>query len=569
MQRSGDVSVSDLLASAKKLKRPWIKDHRGLPPAALLGSESFLHSILPCIKSLLVSDDGWDDDMTEHGYVKQKVAGSTDSNKLRGIMPNSTCLRLLTNIVLARVKPYSDRYSHEQGTDVLVLAGKKGGQPLDIVSVAQFALQCARDDGDRGAFGHFDIRNYHDSLSWTEIWRSQRRRGIPDVWSVAALRLQRCPKLALAVRSTMTRYLMRSRGAITGNALAPWFGRLLVEDAFVAVQADTDPLCYRFMDVRLKPMAWSDNVVGFAKSVPDVARLLSKIAQRLEQTHLFLKNGSLEIVPASTRRSQWHAIKEGPYTFDVVDESKILGYHVACNGDTSRSRATLTGALRGSAATLDRKFSLATPTLRGNWWKQQFRGLVAYFAAFLGLTSTILRQMETISNLGARRIACLRRGYNVHERLTSIKSQHKCHVDLFYVQTVVKWVGHCFRHPLHPISQLLSLPLDGRLNDLRSSGTETPVSNASDWAWRALRAVGLDVDFPVSGRPAVRGASGFVFRWGEGWFGPIRDGGVGWHFERTAKLEVDRRVQILLRLFSKSGGSQLSLANGALALTNE
>ena len=63
----------------------------------------------------------------------------------------------------------------------------------------------------------------------------------------------------------------------------------------------------------------------------------------------------------------------------------------------------------------------------------------------------------------------------------------------------------------------------------------------------------------MAGRPAVRGQSGYAFRWGEGWLGPIRDGGVGWNFERTALPDINQRVQILMKLFEKRRAEQLAL----------
>ena len=47
----------------------------------------------------------------------------------------------------------------------------------------------------------------------------------------------------------------------------------------------------------------------------------------------------------------------------------------------------------------------------------------------------------------------------------------------------------------------------------------------------------------------VRGQSGYVFRWGEGWFEEIQDGGPGWNFERDDKSAVDSRVNLLLDIF--------------------
>ena len=72
----------------------------------------------------------------------------------------------------------------------------------------------------------------------------------------------------------------------------------------------------------------------------------------------------------------------------------------------------------------------------------------------------------------------------------------------------------------------------------------------------------------MSGRPAIRGSSGAAIRWGEGWLGPIRDGGVGWFFERYATPEIELRVGILQRLFRRARApGDLALGNGPLAIS--
>ena len=78
------------------------------------------------------------------------------------------------------------------------------------------------------------------------MWRCQRRRGISTCWSSAAIRLQRCPRVKLWLRSEHTCVLRRSREGLTGNSLAAWFGKMLVEDAFMVsdcVKRDSSRLC--------------------------------------------------------------------------------------------------------------------------------------------------------------------------------------------------------------------------------------------------------------------------------------------------------------------------------------
>ena len=61
-----------------------------------------------------------------------------------------------------------------------------------------------------------------------------------------------------------------------------------------------------------------------------------------------------------------------------------------------------------------------------------------------------------------------------------------------------------------------------------------------------LSSLGVQLDGLVAGRPDVRGHSGYVFRWGEGWFEEFRDGGPGWNFQRDDKSAVDVRSTLLL-----------------------
>ena len=102
------------------------------------------------------------------------------------------------------------------------------------------------------------------------------------------------------------------------------------------------------------------------------------------------------------------------------------------------------------------------------------------------------------------------------------------------------------------ISLLYSRPLDGRLAALQSQGDERPLSFFAVDYWLNLTQVGLDVDLSLSGRPRVRGASGQANRWGASWLGQIRDGGVGWCFDRNDGQEVTIRTQMILKLFRRA-----------------
>ena len=542
------LTIDVLEKAARQLKRPWIRDCRGIPPAALLGGGKFFESALPALRSLLGRDAPWQG-LEEHGYVKQKVLNGKTCDKLRGIIPNSTILRLLTFAVLDVLRPLADAYSVENGMSTQVLGASKGGQTLDIAHTAQLCLQCGRDNEDRAACGQMDIKNYHDSLSRSQMYQSQMRRNVPLVWACAALRLQRCPQVKLCVRSGVTAPILRSRGALTGNSLAPFFGRIVVEDVFLAAAPLLAPLHFSFMGLNLAPMAWSDNIIAFGPSARKVARALGTIAEFLHSRHLSVKPGSTEIVPACSRRFIWPDIAMKGLTFKVQEEMKSLGYWITCNGNAVRNRATMIGTLKGKLAIMDKRFSCVPELVRAKWWKLQFRGVVSYFACYLGVNRLILQKTRVLSNGGSRKVLRVGSNFNDSSTLTRVQNEFNICLSTFFCKSVVSYLGHCFRHADHPITKLMSLPLQERLADLRLQGRRSVPSGTAQAHFNSLVDLGVNLGQLISGRPAIRGHSGHAIRWGKGWFEELRDGGLGWSFEKTDAAAVDTRVQFLLNLF--------------------
>ena len=97
------------------------------------------------------------------------------------------------------------------------------------------------------------------------------RRGVNLAWAVAAVRIQRMPRITLRVKGAFTSTICRRRGAITGNCLAALFGRMLVEDVFAKAHDRIRSFIFRHESVELFPMAWSDNVLSLAM-LPDMLR---------------------------------------------------------------------------------------------------------------------------------------------------------------------------------------------------------------------------------------------------------------------------------------------------------
>ena len=296
-----------------------------------------------------------------------------------------------------------------------------------------------------------------------------------------------------------------------------------------------------------------------------MAKSLSITAKQLKCQHLDIKEDSCEIVPSSTRRLQWPNVRSGCLMFNVFDEMKSLGYWITCNGDPVRNRATLTGTLRGKLAMMDRRFSGVTMAVKAKWWQLQFRGLVSYFASFIGCTCLLMQALAPVNNGGARKILGVGPGFNVSAELQRVQSEFNVCVQSFYCKSLVSYIGHCFRHCDHPVSKLMSLPLAGRLRELRLNSQRDP-SGSAQVARFVLSNLGVQLEGLVAGRPDVRGHSGYVFRWGEGWFEEFRDGGPGWNFQRNDKSAVDVRSKLLLDIFRPRRRSGLPALLNSLQL---
>ena len=196
-----------------------------------------------------------------------------------------------------------NQYSDDHGFDTRVLGARKGGQLLDIISCAKFSLELGRDSNDQAAVALLDVSNFHDRFDRMLLFQSLRRRHVCVPWALAAVRIQRCAKVHLRVRGIKTACIVRQTGSQTGNTLCPLLGRIMMEDMFSVVDPQIETSIFNLFESRLWPMAWSDNVVVFSKSVAKAAQIPSIIADTLYDLggHA-VKEGSEEIVLACSRR---------------------------------------------------------------------------------------------------------------------------------------------------------------------------------------------------------------------------------------------------------------------------
>ena len=122
----------------------------------------------------------------------------------------------------------------------------------------------------------------------------------------------------------------------------------------------------------------------------------------------------------------------------------------------------------------------------------------------------------------------------------------------------MRYVGHCFRHFSHPVSKLMSLPLQERLTSRRLElGRRKVPSDSAQRSWELLCHLGFNLEPLVAGRSEIRGNSGFPLRWGTSWFFEIRDGCPGWIFSRADKAAVKFRADLLFKIFAQKQSRSL------------
>jgi len=142
---------------------------------------------------------------------------------------------------------------------------------------------------------------------------------------------------------------------------------------------------------------------------------------------------------------------------------------------------------------------------RGRWSQLQLRGIVSLV---IGISCSIMNSFEASSNGGARTIMGVASHYSVARVLQRTKEErHICSHD-WYCRCIVTYVFHCFRHPEHPVTKLLSLPFGRRLSFLRSSGLEREPSAPSVVHSNLSLDLGLQPIDALAGQPNVQGAMG-------------------------------------------------------------
>ena len=161
-------------------------------------------------------------------------------------------------------------------------------------------------------------------------------------------------------------------------------------------------------------------------------------------------------------------------------------------------------------------------------------------------------------------MAGLRPRFNHRATLTRVKEEYGIEVQFLFVETVVRRLGHVFRHAT-PLRNLYSLPLAERLASRRLQQGSGVVSEMRLSLFHSLRTLGIDVQDPVGGRPGVRGHSGYVHRWGDPWFESIRDD-IGWNFDKLDTDAIGERVQLLMKLLERPRSTLEAIRDAVLRI---
>ena len=176
---------------------------------------------------------------------------------------------------------------------------------------------------------------------------SLKRRSIPLAWIEAAVRTQRCPRVCLRANGDKKIEVVRERGAITGNRLAALFGRYVVEDVFLDVEAQTARQAFSWTGTSFLPMVWSDNLFFFWKSFENAMTAFERVAFALrEDKNLRTKEDDVEALVSSCRPIKPKVV-ESVFKVKVQPEMKILGLILAGTGSAKTQESKLVGAVRG------------------------------------------------------------------------------------------------------------------------------------------------------------------------------------------------------------------------------
>ena len=118
------------------------------------------------------------------------------------------------------------------------------------------------------------------------------------------------------------------------------------------------------------PCAWSTNLAWFTNQLETALELPKLLRDKLwEVGRLHLKDGSVEMVQACSRRLDEEMITAHGLDVKLTPATKFLGFVITGTGDTAEQKAGLLGALHGKVAVLKRKLTNHwTPrSVRNNW----------------------------------------------------------------------------------------------------------------------------------------------------------------------------------------------------------
>ena len=533
------TNAEEVARACSKVKKPWKLDAKGLCVAAIKHVSAVHGPLANLISSVMSSDLLWTS-ISQGGVVKGKMRSPVRPSETRGMVPQLSFLQIANQIVLAHMNSKLDDFSELHGLQDVVLGMGKGGQTRDVTFFMSQVLEKARDDFNNGALAIADIRKCHDELPWASAFQGALRRGISKDDASAFLRLHRLPRIHFNILGSSTRFLQRSRGALTGSSSASAMARIIVEDSLLIAR----PLFsnrFACLGHVFESVCWSDNLICTGSSICSAASNMRAWQSVLQEfMNMDLKPDSFVIVPARTRKSGNKEVILNGCRWEVVDGVRCLGSWISGTGEDGTECRFLANCWSrmfwAHARVLTNR--LASIQSRIRFWRSLVYGVSDHRFVGIRPAKSSLDTLEAASNkllrfiVGVRPLLdepqeafCRRRNRSI----TAAKNSCNFGIQTRFCWKVITWVEHLWRHKSCSNYTLLQLHDDLWLRTMRALSDPSYSRGSIE-----------------RGATRSRSGPGVPLRWASGWLEELGSAGGGWDNPNKCKATTQSRVDLLI-----------------------
>lgn len=251
-------------------------------------------------------------------------------NNYRGISLLDTSYKVLSNVLLNKLKPFGDEIVGEyQG------GFRRGKSTVDQIHTVKQVMEKCYEYNQELFMLFVDYKQAYDSINRESLWKAMEKLGVPAKITRMIKACIQYSKCRVKFNGQLSKTFMTDTGLKQGDALSPMLFNIALEEVIRKVlKSGIGVKLQEYKTIKL--LAYADDIVLLSESERDLQGMTEALMDKSKQMGLTINEGKTKYMILSRKNNRHNNLIVKDMNFELVENFKYLGVELSVSDNNHK-----------------------------------------------------------------------------------------------------------------------------------------------------------------------------------------------------------------------------------------